>query len=224
MPHVRAQGIGETCVAFATGYMKSYLRSRELDSNFVASPRFIYCEARKAEKHPDKDRNKGIEIREGLRVLKNLGVPSETECPYNDSNLTPCESPEVMIDAGKNKIATYARLSKLYEIKQILARRVPVVIGVPVFENWKYSEVTGVIPMPVGGIEGNHAVCVCGYDDVKGWFIFENSWGEIWAPQSLYKPGFGIIRYDYLQEFLENGDADVWASADFTKGTKTGNK
>ena len=214
MPSVRDQGNGETCVPFATGYMRSYMRSRELNFKFTASPKFIYYEARKAKNRLNSD---GIEIREGLRVLQKLGVPSEADCPYDDSNLnTPCESHKVMADAAKNMVQTYARLKTVYEIKQTLANNIPVVIGVPVFENWRYSEMTGVIPMPVGISKYNHAVCLCGYDDMKRWLIFENSWGLMWAPQSLYRPGFGIIRYDYLQPFLDTGDADAWASADFT--------
>jgi len=220
MPAVRDQGNGETCVAFATGYMRSYIRSRELNSKFIASPKFIYYEAKKGRHHSDND---GLELRQGLRVLRKLGVPPETDCPYDDANLdTPCVSPKAITDAAENKIQVYARLKTVYEIKQTLAYKVPVVIGVPVFDNWHYSEITGVIPMPIGTSKNHHAVCLCGYDDLKRWLIFENSWGLRWASQSLYRTGFGIIRYDYLQPFLDSGDADAWCSADFPTSKSTG--
>lgn len=60
------------------------------------------------------------------------------------------------------------------------------------------ANVTGIIPFPPE-MElrlGGHAICVVGYNDNQGQFIFKNSWGTGWGNK-----GYGSLPYDYVKAY-----------------------
>lgn len=208
MGPVRDQGQEGSCVGFACANLKDWQESRERKKQILSSPRFIYYEGRKLE---GRIGEQGMWIRDALRVLQDQGVPPESCCPYDVRTVDfGCPSACKAI-AGDFKIKTYARLDNVDQVKQALYQTGPVVIGVPVFQNWFTALIGGRIPMPSGRIVGGHAICLCGFNNRTRRFKFENSWGPLWG-----SGGYGTIPYDYAAKFLQSNEADAWTTVDVT--------
>jgi C1A family cysteine protease len=111
------------------------------------------------------------------------------------------------------------------QIKNCILRNLPVGIGVLVFQDaWEndYTLLRGEIGLPViiedengdkvlmDNSLGAHAICIVGFeDDLEpktarpggGGFIFRNSWGQNWAPNSEDARGYGRLPYQYVTDF-----------------------
>lgn len=55
-------------------------------------------------------------------------------------------------------------------------------------------------PKDPPGINGWHAIPICGYDDSTGRFLFKNSWAWFWGDQ-----GYGTIPYEYITQYSRTG-------------------
>lgn len=211
MPAVRQQFQVGSCVAFAI------TTCQQFQGNWTEplSPHFVYYETLKAEGRLGQD---GLEPRDAAQTLVNLGVPSESLCPYGDmqADQTPCESQQVLVDAALRKAQSFASCTSLEEVELVLSKKIPVLLAMPVFQNWETPDVdaTGEIPMPEGQEIGGHGIAACGYDQTLGEIIFENSWGTQWAAQSPYRAGFGTLQEAYIDEFLKSGDGSATVLTD----------
>lgn len=213
MGPVRDQGQEGSCVGFACANLKDWQESKERGRQILTSPRFIYYEGRKLE---GRIGEQGMWIRDAMKILQDMGVPPESCCPYDVRTVdVPCPTACKTV-AGDFKTKTHARLDNVDQIKQTLYQLGPVVIGVPVFENWMTQQTvdTGDIPMPRGELIGGHAICLCGYDNRSRRFSLENSWGQSFGRRR--RPGFGRISYDYVGMFLQSNKADAWKTVDIT--------
>ncbi len=220
MPPVRDQGQVESCVAFASTTIQSFMKA----ANAPLSPHFLYYETLKAENRLGQN---GLMPRDAAQTLVNLGVPPETDCPYGPTELidqTSCESPQVMQDAARYTIASYAICTSLDDVELALSKGIPVLLTVPVFSNWDNNadfENTGIVPEPAGPQIAGHGIACCGYDQTKGQLYFENSWGTQWAPNSPMKAGFGVLPMDYLAQFLNSGQAIATVFTDVSPPSST---
>ena len=210
MPPVRDQGQVGSCVAFASTTIQSYMKA----ANAPLSSRFVYYETLKAENRLGQT---GLQPRDAAQTFLTLGAPPESDCPYGDApseltDQTPCESPPVMQDATKYKIASYAACTSLDDVELALSKGIPVLLAIPTFSNWDDNagfDNTGIVPPPVGQQTDGHGIACCGYDKTKGQLYFENSWGLQWAPNSPIRAGFGILTETYLEQFLNSGQASA---------------
>jgi hypothetical protein len=78
------------------------------------------------------------------------------------------------------KIASYARLRTLIEVKQTITAYGDTWIGSPWSNSWFTPGPDGVLPPPDQNA-GGHAYKFVGYDDAKGAFLMQNSWGSGWG-------------------------------------------
>jgi len=212
--HVMDQGNLGTCVLHATASALEFTHAsvtkktlrRELD--FPVSRLFLYYEARKAIDTLGED--SGCNIRDAMRVLYNVGGPRESGWKYDESMFTVKPPAGAYRSAPYHKITSYQSVGvNLAEMRTALINKMPIVIGVSVFDSWPMGLGQPVVPMP-GNYEsmiGGHAVLVVGYDDVQRRFKFLNSWGEEWG-----MGGFGFIPYDYAAD-PRFGD-DYWVLTD----------
>jgi C1A family cysteine protease len=170
--------------------------------------------------------NDGISNKEGtwitvaIELLKRDGVCAESVWPYNAAKLTGNESQgpppaNAATSAAQNKISSYLKLSptSVDDIKFRLGNGWTVPFSIPVFNSWyknPWVRYTGDLTMPVPGegTVGGHAMCIVGYQDLPsypeiggGRFLIRNSWGDGWAPQSCYAPGYGTIPYAYISGY-----------------------
>jgi hypothetical protein len=78
------------------------------------------------------------------------------------------------------KIASYARLRTLTEVKQTIVTYGDAWIGSPWSNAWFSPGADGVLPAPDQSA-GGHAYKFVGFDDSKSAFLMQNSWGSGWG-------------------------------------------
>lgn len=216
-PPVLDQGPIGSCVANAIATAIEYEQQNQhiVDSmitflerkrRFTPSRLFIYYHARELLGTINED--SGSMIRDGMKVVYNLGAPRETGWRYDPYKFTLPPPKRQYISATYHKITGYRYVPTTVDaLKTALAEGRTVVIGFAVYESL-YSSRNGDIPMP-GPRErmlGGHAVLVTGYDDEARMFTFRNSWGEAWGNR-----GNGRIPYAYINPSLA---ADFWTVID----------
>jgi len=194
-----------TANAIASGLREYLLINKE--TKWVALSRlFLYWEERSLEGTVNED--SGAEIRDGMKVLNQIGVCPEADWPYDISTFTNTPTEQMVADAAPYKVIEYHRITSLASLKAALAEGLPVVIGIDVYESFESDDVdnTGIVPMPNTDTEqllGGHAVLVVGYDDDKSQLIVRNSWGYTWGDA-----GYFYLPYMYYEKF----SSDCWTS------------
>jgi uncharacterized protein (TIGR02145 family) len=198
MPPVRNQKTQGSCVGFCLANLKSYHERLEFGYTYsgddkIMSPAFIYNQVKA---YPDC--GSGSNTINALNFLKQKGVSTESDFPYNVNNCSNYPSNTVMTNALKNKIRewqgfTFLNNSNvLYEMKFAISQMQPVVIDFKVdaeftklnLFSWGtiiWKENTSGDPT-VNGIKtpGYHCALLVGYDDSKNAFKLLNSWGTLW--------------------------------------------
>lgn len=208
---VRDQGHQGSCTGFALAALREFLENKTgvPDPMAVVSPAFIYYEERRLEGSTG-DCDAGAYPRDGLKVLKKMGVCPEADAPYDDQT---CGAPssQAVEHATSFKISSYQRVTTLAGAKQVLAQGYGMVIGIRVYESFESSRAreTGHIPMPGPNEQllGGHALFCCGYQDDSqsaggGYLIVKNSWGTGFGDQ-----GYVYLPYDYVRPKLMS---DMW--------------
>lgn len=194
-----------TANAIASGLREYMLENKNA---WVALSRlFLYWEERNIEGTVSED--SGAKIRDGMKVLKKIGVCPETDWPYDTSTFANMPTDQDVIDAEPYKISEYHRIISLGQLKTAVAENLPVVIGIDVYSSFESDEValSGIVPMPDKATEqllGGHAVLVVGYDDTKSQLIVRNSWGSSWGDK-----GYFYLPYDY---YNHGYISDCWTS------------
>lgn len=209
-PHVENQGeIGScTCNAASTA-AEIILRREGIDVQL--SRLWLYAKVRDYEGVPLAE-DSGAQIRDVVKLLANLGCPSENSYPYDTANLA--VEPPLLLDneASKHKISFYYRCTTLTTLKASLVEGFPVVFGFAVPKNMMEHEctVTGEVRKPLASESyvGGHAVLAMGYDDTKvidseiGAVLCLNSWGHGWGIG-----GYFLLPYWF---FTSGQASDMW--------------
>lgn len=169
---------------------------------------WLYWQERNIEGSVNEDA--GAEIRDGMKVLQQLGCAPEADWPYDITKFTQTPPAKATADAVPFKVTEYHRVTALTTLKAALAEGYPVVLGFDVYESFESDQVakTGIIPLPNPGerLLGGHAVLAVGYkDDAKyktnGFVICRNSWGEGWGDK-----GYFYLPYSYFAKYV----SDMW--------------
>lgn len=171
---------------------------------------WLYWQERYLEGSVDEDA--GATIRDGMKVLQQLGCAPEADWPYDIEKFTQTPPEKATKDAPKYKIAKYHRVPNLTTLKTALAEGYPVVIGIKVYQSFESDQVAknGVVPLPTRWEQflGGHAVLAVGYNDTKGtiyedqsYVICRNSWGETWGDK-----GYFYLPYSYFNGYV----TDMW--------------
>ena len=201
------QGSRGSCVAFACSFIKVWQELQEYGKVFDLSEEYLYTRCKQLDGFPLEE---GTFPRLAMAVLRYFGTCDEKLCPYQPPGVTIPLTEEMDEEAQQNRIASYARVVTLGDLKAALMAYGPVLIGVPIYENWfePLIQKTGLIPSPRGENLGGHALAVYGWNRTH--LLIRNSWGK----------GFGLkgdclLPFDY-PDLL----ADAWLSADLTCGTR----
>jgi C1A family cysteine protease len=202
---VEFQGNLGSCTAQAVVGALEYLENVASGKFIDLSRLFVYYNERMIENTVDRDA--GAQLRDGIKVLKNYGVPPEEEWPYIISQFKNKPPDGVYSIAGQHKITSYERITTFKDMKQCLNEGFPFVFGFLTYENFKSPEVarTGILDMPKSGEKpsGGHAVLAVGYDEKTQRFLIRNSYGPLWGIK-----GYFWMPYAYLQD--ENLSSDFW--------------
>ena len=198
------QGELGSCTANAiVSGLREYLELKAGEKLIPLSRLFLYYEERVLENTVAED--SGAYIRDGMKVMNQIGVCPEFEVPYNIAQFTVAPTPKQVADARPFVISEYHRVTSLNLMKAALAGNQPVVIGINVYESFESAAVakTGIVPTPKAKekLLGGHAVCAVGYDDKKSWAIVRNSWGASWGDK-----GYFYLPYTYFTKNV----TDMW--------------
>jgi C1A family cysteine protease len=200
------QGELGSCTANAiVSGLREYLLLQAKQPWIALSRLFLYYEERLLEGTVNED--DGAKIRDGMKVLKNIGVCLEAEDPYNINKFTNPPTAQNISAAIQYKITSYQRVVNLAMLKTVLTEGLPVVIGIEVYSSFESEAVnhTGIVSVPdiqTEDLLGAHAVLVVGYDDINQWAIVRNSWGINWGDQ-----GYFYLPYQY---WTKNLITDMW--------------
>lgn len=157
---------------------------------------FVYYNARLEE--GTEDRDIGVFLKNGIKVLKKYGVCAESLCPYDLEKWDDLPSEVAYKDAQNRKILQYEKLISTYYLIEVLNDNKPIVFGMEIYESFmdlndRISTVT--FPSRKERSLGGHAMCMVGYDLEKRLFLAKNSFGPNWGMD-----GYCWIPFDYLKQ------------------------
>lgn len=209
LPRVRNQGDRGTCVAFAVTCINEFASQNPGYPDL--SEQHLYFETKAIDNSPNIC---GTWISNACQVLGVTGQCREVLWSYNPN--PPCNQigrPQNALSDALQYVKGSVQInpSNLNAIKSFLVNGKLVAFAIPVFNSWARSGETArsgriTMPLPNEKQTGGHAMTLVGFqDDLNypggGYFIFRNSWGEAWASENVYAPGYGIIPYAFIKKY-----------------------
>lgn len=193
---IEDQGDLGSCTGNAIAGIVEYL-CRKAKKNTDVSRLFIYYQERVYE--GDVNYDNGAYIRDGIKAVNKIGVPTEALWPYDVRKFAYRPTTAAFTNAATRKAVGYQKCANFTAVKQALAQGYPVVIGFDVYESFETDSVaaTGLMPMPNKAREqllGGHAVALVGYNDSTQRFIARNSWGTSWGDRGYFYMPYGVIQ------------------------------
>lgn len=199
LPPVYDQGLTNSCGAQAGAALMAHLFP-EVDGGFSRSQ--IYYSVRALE--GDIDQDDGVETRDVMKVLKDVGAAPEGAWPFLEKDILKPAPDDVIKTAASYRIGSYARLNGANDFLRCLASGHPFVMGFMVPQSLDEDDLdrSGIMPNPdfaKDPIIGGHDVLVVGYDTTFKFAPFfknsgidpalvddtmllvRNSWGPGWS-------------------------------------------
>ncbi len=205
--------VGESCVAWALcnilNYQYKIIERNETYSNAdkIFSTSYIYNQ------RTDNTQDKGMTFGEAIKILEAKGCPKFAD--MNDPGGLPYNTQPSFLAHGNASYYKAVRFSKMNTdipfvqreyIKSSIRRNLPIAFSVEIDQGFmfnfdnpliyrKWSNDVFVWKGNYTGADrkaGNHAMVICGYDDLIGAFKVLNSWGPNWGNK-------GYIWIDYGQ-------------------------
>ncbi len=130
-----------------------------------------------------------------MKAIKNKGACPLTYYPFGSGTSTLPTATQYS-SGNLYKASSYNSVNTLNGIKNQLYMGRGVCLSVKVYDDLKYLSWSNQIYDTISGSsDGNHAICLIGYNDNKGngAFYFINSWGTDWGLD-----GYGWISYDLV--------------------------
>ena len=200
---------GGTCTGWATTYaglsilenIKLDIRDDSLKAENAFSPYFTYILSKS---DVDNECSEGLWIETTLNSLQNVGAIRQKE--FN-SVCIPAESSfglerilqdssgaidviKLIPEIKKNRLESFIPISGVEVVqnaKYYLNKKMPIVIGVNMYESIVDNLVSNVWNGVIDDYPGGHAMCIVGYDDNKfgGAFEIMNSWGKEYGDNGI---------------------------------------
>lgn len=181
---------------------------------FLGSRLYLYYQTRVLEGNVNTD--SGAQLHSVVSALEKMGMPAETDWPYNITQFTALP-PAPIDNLAKSHLAlqAYNMAMDPQQMKASLSLGIPWMVGFPLYtnlysnntvwgnlQNGQWVKSTGIIAMPGAAdtITGYHATCMVGYDDANQWWIVRNSWG----------PNAGDGGYFYMPYAYLRPASDIW--------------
>ena len=204
LPTVGDQDLTGSCVGWASAWgLRYWLYKKETGKKQNFSVRFVWMAAKEIDPFP---LNiifplSGTRIRDAMKIMQRNGVPEDALYPFAKELPDAGKRMDIIQNAMKYRIGYYFSLENVNQMRLVLARGWPFVIGVPVHTNFSQL-VDGVVPEPVGPRLGGHALLVIGYHDKTKTFTVMNSWGADWGDN-------GFCKFTYA--WVERHSWNAWA-------------
>jgi hypothetical protein len=161
----------------------------------------------------------GCNIRDGIHATVQDGVAPETDWAYDISQFDTAPPAKAVSDAVKAESTSYYLLDGASTTQMIAnidnclcVTKLPVVYGMPVYQQYEDVGSDGIIDMPSGASIGGHCNAlfgVTGFTDAD-YYITLNSWGTGWGKgYAKFSGGFGLIPRPYIRQYA----SDSWTIA-----------
>lgn len=141
-------------------------------------------------------------IMDALAGAKSAGIALETDCPWDDAKLHFNPSPEAHRSASERKIVSYSQLSGPRDVKTVLSKKLPVIMGLNLWSSFNKINGSGLMPFPdqrKEKIVNNHSVCIVGYRSADDTLICRNNWGKEWGDHGYFYLPYRVMAYpDFL--------------------------
>ena len=234
---------GGTCVGWATAYaglsilenIKLEIRDDSLKAVNAFSPYFTYTLSKF---DADNECSEGSYIEMALNTLQNVGAIRQME--FN-SVCIPAESSfglerilqdstgsidvtKLIPEIKNNRLESFIPISGVEVVqnaKYYLNKKMPVVIGVNMYESIVDNLVSNVWNGVIDDYPGGHAMCIIGYDDNKfgGAFEIMNSWGKEYGDNGIiwfrYEDFAKEVKTAYALSGMEDKAADINLNNEF---------
>ena len=137
--------------------------------------------------------------------LHRFGVCTDDEWPYDLSKLYQSPSVMAMRDAYIHKVSAYYRITetghdRVQSVTDALRANHPVIFGTTIGEDWQDYKAGQVLQLP-SNPEGGHSTHLVGWDNSRGVFIGENSWGMDWGDEGFYLLAPEVVANDISLDF-----------------------
>lgn len=160
----------------------------------------------------------GVTLRELCKAVRDNGCSLELLWPYLPDKYN--DKPGTMAYFLKNitNIEWFYRVVTIEDVHLALSKKIPIVIGMVIFENF-YSAEKGKIYSEISGRQlGGHAMTIVGIDNKNKKVLLRNSWGSDWCDN-----GYVWISYDMFNKYV----FDAWVpmiSNDYNELSKKSDK
>lgn len=167
---IENQGNAGTCWAFSTVENLEYAAALFLDKPLKLSEQFMVG-------YGGCGSTMGGNFCGSLEVSQ--GLPLESDCPYKANNYS-CDSAPIAIKAAREvNIGVNGQSPSKEEIQRSLMEFGPLSVDAAAGGDWDGLGPNEIIDGNNGGI--NHMILLVSWDDAKGAWEFQNSWGKNWA-------------------------------------------
>jgi len=183
------QGMTPRCVAYS-GSLTRIIEERKDERRTISfDSDDLYRRCKAVDGYPNED---GTDIRTACKVLMADGALIT-------------KSRKTSEVGSRRKIAAYARLSSIDDIKQAIFAYRSAWLGSTWYNSWFNASVsTGILPTPDSPV-GGHAYTAIGWSDKRQAFRCQNSWGPEWCQRG---------RFWLPYKFVDFTDFDAWRTVD----------
>jgi hypothetical protein len=194
------QGQVGSCAAWAADYTAlGYWENKQHLSAAALEPMYTYSQVTGGV-------DRGSSIEGNLYIDQTQGVDNQADYWQGNFDYTDQPTAPEKAHAANWKLSSYANLpiqpsssSTLTQqsIETALAAGTPVVIGIPVYNNFFYvgTANAGYYAGPSGSFAGNHAITALGYN--SNGLVIENSWGTGWGNH-----GYAILSWSFVNTYV----------------------
>lgn len=186
-PPVLDQGQTPQCVVYSGSASRTIAERRDEGRTLRWDAQGWYTGCKAIDGAPGQE---GTDIRSACKVANSTGVMVTV-------------SPVAAEDGKFRKIAAYARLLSLDDIKQAIFTYGAAWLGSSWYNSW-FDPIGGVLPTP-DTVAGGHAYLAIGWSDTRKQLRIQNSWGTGWAQK-----GRAWLPYRYV----DFNDFDCWRTID----------
>jgi len=175
------------------------------NSTYTPSRLFLYYNERMLDR--DVSQDAGSTLTQGINALEKYGVCQESTWPYIINKFAIKPPANAYTEGAQHEVLSALRVKQtMASMKGCLSSGFPFVTGIEVYSSFEGTVATntGYVPMPNTKTEqllGGHAVTCVGYNDAKGVWIMQNSWGTSWGDK-----GYFYLPYNYLLSSSLAGD------------------
>lgn len=212
LPAVGQQRMND-CTAWAIAYAaKSYAEARDQGwrpdhPSRIFSPTYVYNQI-------NRGKDDGSTFVDAIVMMREQGAATLATAPYLAKDFTRAPSERARREAQAYPIHDGKLVADRMSIRLALQRRQVVVFGAnvnPLFLSGRFEKYTPAMferdhtQRKPNQPHGKHAMVIAGYDDSRGAFLVQNSWGTRWSQRGYCWVAYELFDQIQLQDTDEQG-------------------